>query len=610
MNKKILFVIICISISCSFFAQDKGLIKHTVLQGETIYQIAQKYKIEPNSIYNLNPDARNGIKIDMVLIIPTKIIKETSKETSNIHEVAPKETLYGIAKQHGLTIDELVKLNPILETEGLKIGQIINIVANTKKATIPSSIPTKTTNSYTNYEIQSKETLYGLSKKFNLSVEDLLALNPELSSGVQEAMVIKVPNNGYIPVKQIPVKVATPTAPKSVNTNPTTVDIPVEGTKTVSSNAIIPSSQIDKNYVNLSKSLNNFERKKIVLLLPFNVSRIQNDTVVSQQERLKKDAFLNMTLDFYSGALMAIDSAKTIGLNIDVKIFDSQETKNSSNIENLVSQNSLQTADAIIGPFYQSQADKLAALLENNAVPVISPLSKDLGKPSKNSFATMPSNDLLKAAMFDYMRTKNGNIIAVIDAKKASILKYITDNQPDTKFATFNDKGVLSTESLKLLLVKDKINFVVFASERTGMIFSVTNTLINVLSNYQIRLVILEPNPTFDFEEVSLNRLTKLKLTYPSLTKENESDNAKIFEKEFKKKNKIFPNQYATRGFDLTFDTMLRLSQDKSFQETINDVATEQVENKFYYTPKGTGFINKGIYILQYNNDLTISIAE
>jgi hypothetical protein len=213
--------------------------------------------------------------------------------------------------------------------------------------------------------------------------------------------------------------------------------------------------------------------------------------------------------------------------------------------------------------------------------------------------------------MFDFMKAKNGNIIAVIDAKKASIKQYITNNQPETKFASFNEKGILSTESIKTLLVKDKINFVVFASERTGMVFSVTNTLINALANYQIRLVILEPNPTFDYEEVSLNRLTKLSLTYPSLTKENDSNEAQIFEKEFKKKNKIFPNQYATRGFDITFDTMLRLSQDKNFEETITEVSTEQVENKFDYRPRAEGgYINKGVYILQYNKDLTISVAE
>jgi hypothetical protein len=79
-------------------------------------------------------------------------------------------------------------------------------------------------------------------------------------------------------------------------------------------------------------------------------------------ERLKKDKFLNMTLDFYAGALIAIDSAKTMGLPIDVEIYDSQETKNSSAIASIVSSYKLQSANAVIGPFYQSNAANGAAL--------------------------------------------------------------------------------------------------------------------------------------------------------------------------------------------------------------------------------------------------------
>jgi hypothetical protein len=51
-----------------------------------------------------------------------------------------------------------------------------------------------------------------------------------------------------------------------------------------------------------------------------------------------------------------------------------------------------------------------------------------------------------------------------------------------------------------------------------------------------------------------------------------------------------FSSDYATRGFDMTFDTMMRLVQNKSFEETVNSAATQQVENKFeYYKKKMVG---------------------
>jgi hypothetical protein len=131
------------------------------------------------------------------------------------------------------------------------------------------------------------------------------------------------------------------------------------------------------------------------------------------------------------------------------------------------------------------------------------------------------------------------------------------------------------------------------------------------MSIYKVQLVILEPNETLDTDEINVSNLAKLKLTYPSITRENESPEALIFEKEFKKKNKIYPSAFATRGFDITFDTMMRLSQNKKYQETVDSTATEQVDNKFeFYKKSDGGYSNRGIYILYYDTDLTIKEAN
>ena len=123
-------------------------------------------------------------------------------------------------------------------------------------------------------------------------------------------------------------------------------------------------------------------------------------------------------------------------------------------------------------------------------------------------------------------------------------------------------------------------------------------------------MVIMEPNETLDFEEISLTRLTKLNLLYPSLSRPNETDEANQFDAKYKKINKITPNQYAIRGFDITFDTLIRLSQERTFEETVQKSSSEQIENKFDYVENTTyGYSNKGIYILYYDTDLTIKEA-
>ena len=374
--------------------------------------------------------------------------------------------------------------------------------------------------------------------------------------------------------------------------------------------ATVVAQEVKKEYTDLSKVKGN-DRKKLVLLLPFNIAKIEGDTLNSTSKRLKKDKFLNMTLDFYAGALVAIDSAKVLGLNIDIAIYDSQETKNTSAISSLVRDNNIQNSDVVIGPFYQSNVDKTAELLLPNDVAVISPLSKDQSVSFANVFQSVPSPDAVKNAMFDYMRSKGGNMIAVVDKKKGSIIQYIKENQKDVQFSALTANGGVSAENLKSLFVKDKMNYVVMETANTGMIKATVAALLSSMSTYKVQLVILEPNETLDTDEVSIANLAKLNLMYPSVNRENESPEALIFEKEFKKKNRIDPTVFATRGFDITFDTMMRLSQDKKYQDTIENAATEQVDNKFeYYKKEGGGYANKGIYILYYDTDLTIKEAK
>jgi LysM repeat protein len=634
MFKKVIYIFVLI-VTATVFGQNYD--KHKVAKGETITQIAQKYSVTPYDIYKLNPDAQSGLKPNSVLLIPKKASSQKTVAKAQTHKVWTKETLYSIEKKYNVTEEALKKANPFLEKEGLQIGQILTIPSNSGSKTVAP-----TTEKVVYHEVLPKETKYSIAKQYGITVEELEKKNPEVIPNltIGYKLVIK----GTAP-KTDKVAVVEPKkeAPKKVYPKVNYIDYEVKPKETLYSlskmsglgqeelvklnpalaNGVeigmivkVPESSLiskelesKKTYTSLSKNSN--DRKKLVLLLPFNLSKIEGDTINSTAMRLKKDKFLNMTLDFYSGALMAIDSAKSRGINVDVKIFDSQETKNSSNISSINQENNLESADAIIGPFYQNNVEKTAELLGKNNVPVISPLSKDIGNAFPNLYQTIPTIEALKNAVFDFMRAKNGNIIAVVDKKKESARKYIQENHSDVKFAALLENGSLSPESLKGLFVKDKTNYVVMETANTVMVKSTMATMMGVMANYKVQLVILEPNETLDTDEINFENLTKLNLMYPSITRENESPEAKIFEKEYRKDNKIAPSTYATRGFDVTFDTMMRLSQDKSYQETADSIATEQVDNKFeYYKKADGGYTNKGIYILYYDTDLMIKEAN
>lgn len=670
MKNRILYSILLTVFSFAFSvsAKQEKYIKHTVSDGETVNSIAQKYRVTPYDIFKLNPDSQNGIQLKSVLLIPPSTAEvaasspkqATPKSNSTTHLVQPKETLFSLSRQYGVTVDALKDANADILKEGLKIGQTVKIPsANASQATYekpavekavsaPKETPKvvekrepkaeTTKGNATFHIIEPKETKYGISKKYGMTIQELERLNPQIVNDFPVGLKLAVSGNTPSSSENVTPVTAKPAAESTKKYLQEYVVKPKETIATIARDFNISETELiqlnpelkkgiklgmilrvpmiqkanvpKKEQGNLLKSLNTNARKQLALLLPFNITKIESDTVNTTQARLKKDKFLNLTLDFYSGVLMAIDSAKVLGMNVDIKILDSQETKNTSNVNNLVQQNRLSEMNAIIGPFYQSNVEKLAELLEPSKTPVISPLSKEIGKKYANLYQSMPSVDLLRSSVFDYMTNRGGNIIAVIDAKKGSIKQYIQENRKETKIVGLSTKNTFVADSLKIHLVKDKLNYVIIATESTGMILSSTAAMIALQKEYQIQMVIMENNETLDFEEISLTRLTKLKLLYPSLSRPNETVEASHFDRKYKKLNKIMPNEYAIRGFDITFDTLLRLSQEKTFEETVQTTSTEQIENKFDYQENSTfGYSNKGVYILYYDNDLTIKQA-
>ncbi|MFN7045200.1 MAG: LysM peptidoglycan-binding domain-containing protein [Flavobacterium sp.] len=628
MIKRVVFLF---SLIFLFALPVQSQIKHVVAKGETVFQIAKKYEVTPFDIYRLNPDAKNGVKENTTLLIPKGtsgkaiihvvgeketlfgIAKKYNVSVSDIetwnkvalqnglkkgqeifvskpsaadlksvptaavskpkaisnattHLVEAKETKYGIATRYGLTVTELEQLNPQI-VGGLNMGETLIL-----KPGVQLKKPSKVT--LVDYEVQPKETLYSLSKKFDIAQGDLITLNPDLQDGLKIGMILKVPSNGTVILK----------AKDSV--------------------------LVAKNKVNLLATVDKSTQKNMVLLLPFNINKIETDSVKTKTEQLKTNKFLNLTLDFYAGALMAIDSAKVLGLPVNVKVYDVESTKYSSNVASIISKNDFENIDAVVGPFQNSVVETTAQLLSKYNTPVISPLSKERGLPLSNLYYTVPAEDRLRASMFDYFKSKNGNVVAIISAKKTTSKDFIIANHPEVKHALFNDKGALDVALLKTQLVKGQKNFVLMEIEKASAIISITNILKGLQKEYDIQLAVFELYDALNFEEIPMKNLTDLKMLFPSATKVAETPEEKIFEKQFKKINNIYPNAAAKKGFDVTFDAMLRICQPEGFVKSAATTKTEYIENAFDYNSSNGLISNNATYLLYYDSDLTIKQAQ
>nr|WP_294922844.1 LysM peptidoglycan-binding domain-containing protein [uncultured Flavobacterium sp.] len=170
-------------------AQD-SIIEHKIQKGETAYFIAQKYKISVDEIYKLNPESQSGIKDNQIIKIP---VHSTEKQNSNqqiAHIVEAKETLFGLSKQYNVSVEELQNANPFL-VNGLQIGQELVIPQN-------NSNPLKTeitTSSKATHLVAAKESLFSIARQYNVSVQDLENLNKNLlQNGLQIGQTISIPN--------------------------------------------------------------------------------------------------------------------------------------------------------------------------------------------------------------------------------------------------------------------------------------------------------------------------------------------------------------------------------------------------------------------------------
>ncbi len=612
-------------------AQSQDLKKHQVVAGETVYSISKMYKVSPDEIYKLNPDIKNGIKENSFVLLPksatiSKVLK---------HSVEPKETLYSISKKYNITVSDIENWNQAILQNGLKTGQEIFVSKpsaadiNASQATFfkPKPITNVTTHlveaketkygistrygltvteleqlnpqivgglnigqtlilkpgvqlkkpsnvRLVEYEVQPKETLYSLSKKFDIAQADLITLNPDIQDGLKIGMILKVPSNGTIITK----------AKDSV--------------------------LVAKNKVNLLATVDKSKQKNMVLLLPFNINKIETDSVKTKTEQLKTNKFLNLTLDFYAGSLMAIDSAKVLGLPVNVKVFDVESTKYSSNVASIIAKNDFDNVDVVVGPFQNTIVETTAQLLSKYNTPVISPLSKERGLPLPNLYYTVPAEDRLRASLFDYFKSKNGNVVAIISAKKTTSKDFITANHPEVKHALFNDKGALDVALLKTQLVKGQKNFVLMEIEKASTILSITNILKGLQKEYDIQLAVFELYDALDFEEIPMKNLTDLKMLFPSATKVVSTSEEKQFEKQFKKINTIYPNAAAKKGFDVTFDALLRICQPEGFVKSAATTKTEYIENAFDYNSSNGLISNNATYLLYYDSDLTIKQAQ
>ncbi|KAF2510244.1 LysM peptidoglycan-binding domain-containing protein [Flavobacterium zhairuonense] len=201
-------IILMFFFSVGVFSQEK-YIKHKISKGENLSVIAKKYGVKVKEITDANPDAPKILKLNSILLIPDKNNSASKAKTkpnelavnntppdnasSGTHEVEAKETLWGISKKYNVSVDDLKKANPSIETDGLKIGQQITIPSsNVVIADKPAAVAANSSDVEVVVEVQPKETKYAIAKKYGITVAELEKQNPFIKGKLPVGYVLKL----------------------------------------------------------------------------------------------------------------------------------------------------------------------------------------------------------------------------------------------------------------------------------------------------------------------------------------------------------------------------------------------------------------------------------
>lgn len=301
---------------------------YEVAPKETVYSLCYKLGITKDELIKANPAVADGLKSGMVLFFPVDAEAAEPKSTQGgaiiTHHVVKGETIFGLSRKYGVSTDEIIAQNPIL-TEGLKSGQTLTIrtgnakesaeapVAEVSEAVQPS------TPAMNGYIVKKKETLYSIARENGISVSELEAANPGLTT-LKAGQVINIPSPA--PVVETVVSVDTVVA------EPETVVTPQQPKEVT-----------------------------VALLLPF----------MLEEETMSKNAA--RYTEFYKGFLLAADSLRNND-KMTFKIIAVDTEGSLAKINNFLTSPQAGNVNAIIAPDNADQLDALASWANGRNVKV------------------------------------------------------------------------------------------------------------------------------------------------------------------------------------------------------------------------------------------------
>lgn len=309
-------------------------------------------------------------------------VKTVNGKRYHYYEVQPKETVYSLCRRFGITREELIKTNPSVE-DGLKANQMLLFPVEKESDSPAGSIT---------YMVQKNETGYGISRKFDMTLDEFYQLNPSARDGLKAGQVVYVSRPGssvkeestdveeernkILPsdrhtiapgetLYQIGRKYGI-TVEQILAANPGLDAVRYEAGQIITLPQVCPEEVADgtaetpetpglpsDDLIDDSPVVVAADTMVIAIALPFNTGG-------------KRDARAERAIEFYRGFVLAVDSMRTQGTPIRLLTYD---TKNSDDVvAKILRDRYLKTSNLIIAPDLASHVSEFAKYALENKI--------------------------------------------------------------------------------------------------------------------------------------------------------------------------------------------------------------------------------------------------
>jgi LysM repeat protein len=395
--KKLLFTLTIIFLAGALAAQNtnytirkiggKNYYEYKVESGEGFYSLSRKFGIDENEIKRINPSVKDGLKAGDIIYIPTEYkIRETSAEGPDSqaarqaqnrdaaqahqqsvpvqpsqavsfleHKVKKGETLFGISQRYGVSQDDIKRYNPDIDKKGLKNGMKLQIpyvavaTDGSKSKEAHENIHDSQATGFVSHQVKAKDTLFSIARQYNVSVEDIVKQNPGSDEVLHIGQILRIPLASTAPqTKQPPAG----TQEREISV----VDL---------LQRIFGKPDSDTTVVAHRPPI------RIAFLLPMMLDG-------------KRDLSIDRFVDFYCGALVAIQDAKNKGISFEIYTYDTE--KSTEKVNEILENSELKTMNLIIGPAYSNQVQPVTKFAEYYKINTIIPFSSKIPAANLNQY--------------------------------------------------------------------------------------------------------------------------------------------------------------------------------------------------------------------------------